>query len=127
MTKMLFVEDDDVIKAISADGSDQPFGESILPGRSSQYRAVPYAHGCEAPNKSVAIRAITIPNDIAWRLTPAAGFGQLTSNPFRTWMCGHSQSHKSSRRECRRTRSPYNCRNEIVGTTNMSIDVMPSA
>jgi hypothetical protein len=30
MTKMLFVEDDDVIKAISADGSDQPFGESIV-------------------------------------------------------------------------------------------------
>ena len=29
MTKMLFVEDDDVIKAISADGSDQSFGESI--------------------------------------------------------------------------------------------------
>jgi hypothetical protein len=32
MTKMLFVEDDDVIKAISADGSDQPFRDSILPG-----------------------------------------------------------------------------------------------
>jgi hypothetical protein len=30
MTKMLFGEDDDVIKAI--DGSDQPFRESILPG-----------------------------------------------------------------------------------------------
>jgi hypothetical protein len=32
MTKMLLVEDHDVIKAISADGSDQPFRESILPG-----------------------------------------------------------------------------------------------
>ena len=30
MTKMSFVEDDDVIKAISADGSDQPFRESIM-------------------------------------------------------------------------------------------------
>jgi hypothetical protein len=35
MTKMLFVEDDDVIKAISADGSDQPFHESILPPAST--------------------------------------------------------------------------------------------
>ena len=94
MTKMLFVEDDDVIKAISADGSDQSFGESILPGRSSRYRAVPYAHGSEAPNKSVAIRAITIPNDIAWRFIPAAGFGQLTSDPFGTRMCGHAQPQK---------------------------------
>jgi hypothetical protein len=34
MTKMPFVEDDDVIKAISADGSDQPFRESII--KSSQ-------------------------------------------------------------------------------------------
>jgi hypothetical protein len=34
MTKMPFVEDDDVIKAISTDGSDQPFSESII--KSSQ-------------------------------------------------------------------------------------------
>jgi len=31
-------------------------------------------------------------------------------------------SHRSSRRSCRRIRSPYRSRNEIVGTTNMSID-----
>jgi hypothetical protein len=86
MTKMLFVEDDDVIRAISADGSDQPFRES--------HRAVPYAHGCEAPNEGVAIGAIAISNEMAWRFIPAAGFGQLTSNPFRTRMCGHSQPQK---------------------------------
>ena len=34
MTKMSFVENDDVIKAISADGSDQSFRESII--KSSQ-------------------------------------------------------------------------------------------
>ena len=94
MTKMPFVEDDDVIKAISTDGSDQPFSESILPGRSSRYRAIAYAHGCEAPHEDVTIGAIAITNDVAWRFTPAAGFGQLTSNPFRARMCGHSQPQK---------------------------------
>ena len=34
MTKMSFVENDDVIKAISADGSDHSFHESII--KSSQ-------------------------------------------------------------------------------------------
>jgi hypothetical protein len=33
-------------------------------------------------------------------------------------------SHRSSRRDCRRMRSPYRSPNEIVGTTNMSIDAM---
>ncbi len=35
--------------------------------------------------------------------------------------------HTSSRRECCKIRNPYNSRNEIVGTTNKSIDAMPSA
>jgi hypothetical protein len=94
MAKMPFVEDDDVIKAISADGSDQPFGESILPGRSSRYRAIAYAHHCDASNESVAIGAIAITNDIAWRFIPAERFGQLMSNPFRGRMSGHSQPQK---------------------------------
>jgi hypothetical protein len=67
-----------VIKAISADGSDQPLSESILPGRSSRYRAIAYAHGCDASNESVTIGAIAITNNIAWRFIPAARFGQLT-------------------------------------------------
>src|SRR5215467_4386527 len=36
-------------------------------------------------------------------------------------------SHRSSRRECCKIRNPYNSRNEIVGTTNKSIDATPSA
>src|SRR6266436_10389663 len=36
-------------------------------------------------------------------------------------------SHRSSRRQCCRIRNPYNSRNEIVGTTNKSIEAMPSS
>jgi len=41
MTKMSFVENDDVIKAISADGSDQSFRESIVKsGQLHLYRSI---------------------------------------------------------------------------------------
>jgi hypothetical protein len=33
--------------------------------------------------KDVQTNAMAITNDIAWRFTPAAGFGQLAGNPFR--------------------------------------------
>jgi hypothetical protein len=59
MTKMLFVEDDDVIEAISA----------------SRDRPIPYAHGSKTPDEGATIRAIAITNDILWRFIPTAGFG----------------------------------------------------
>lgn len=36
-------------------------------------------------------------------------------------------THRILRRPCRRTSNPYNSWNEIVGTTNRSIDAIPSA
>ena len=41
--------------------------------------------------------------------------------------CAVTPSHRIWRRLCRRINKPYSSRNEIVGTTNRSIDVMPSA
>src|SRR5467141_1812018 len=41
--------------------------------------------------------------------------------------CAVTPSHNIWRRPCRRISKPYNRRNEIVGTTNKSIDAMPSA
>ena len=75
MAEMPLAKDHDVIEAVPADRSDQPLRESILPGRSSRNRAIPYAHRREAPNESLAIGAIAITNEIARRLTPAAGLG----------------------------------------------------
>jgi hypothetical protein len=73
MAEMLLAKDQDVIEAVPPDRSDQPLRVSILPGRPSRNRAIPYAHRCEAPNEDLAIGAIAITNDIAWRLAPAAG------------------------------------------------------
>jgi hypothetical protein len=82
MTEMLLAKDHRVIEAVPPDRCDQPLRESIL--GSSRSGAIPYAHRCETPNESFAIGAIAITNDIALRLTPAAGFGELTGNPFCT-------------------------------------------
>src|SRR5450631_2116384 len=41
--------------------------------------------------------------------------------------CAVTPSHNIWRRPCRRINKPYSSRNEIVGTTNRSIDAIPSA
>src|SRR4051794_27148254 len=41
--------------------------------------------------------------------------------------CAVTASHRMRLRSCRRTSNPYSSRNEIVGTTNRSIEAIPSA
>src|SRR6476646_9699396 len=41
--------------------------------------------------------------------------------------CAVTPSHRMRLRSCRRTSNPYSSRNEIVGTTNRSIEAIPSA
>jgi hypothetical protein len=60
MTKVLFAEDDQVIKAVSPDRADEPLRISILPRRLRRDRSIPYAHGSKAPDESLGIRAIPI-------------------------------------------------------------------
>jgi hypothetical protein len=84
------------------------------------------AHGPDAPDEGSAIGAVAVADQVAWRLVPAAGLGRLTaSHSALGWAV--TPSHRSSRRDCRKMRSPYRSPNEIVGTTNMSIDAMASA
>ena len=123
---MPLAEDNDMVKAIPSDRTDEPLRMSVLPWRSWCDRPVPNAHRANATDKDIAIDTIPIANDILRRLLPAVGLGELTRNPLGARMCGHAEP-QISRRECRRTRNPYNSRNEIVGTTNKSIDAMPSA
>src|SRR5262249_4505010 len=126
MAKMPFAEHNDMVETIPSDRTDEPLRVPVLPWRPWRDRPIPYAHCSKPLDDDVAIDAISIANDISWRLLPAVGFGQLTGNPMGAWACSHAQP-RSWRRECCRIRNPYNSRNEIVGTTNKSIDAMPSA
>ena len=65
--------------------------------------------------------------DIIRSSLPAASLRQLSSNPLGRRICRHPPNHTIRRRRCRRTRKPYSSRKESVGTTNRSIDAMPSS
>jgi hypothetical protein len=80
MTKMLLAGDNDVIRAISPDRTDD--GVSILPGRRWCNGPIPDAHGSKTPDVGTAERAVAITNDVLWPFASTAGFGQLTGNPF---------------------------------------------
>ena len=67
VTKMLLAADNDMVLAISADRTDEPFS---LPSRD---RPIPYAHVSKTPDE--AVRAIAIANDILWRVPPTACLG----------------------------------------------------
>ena len=80
VTKMALAKHDGVIKTLPPDRADKPLCIPVLPWRPSRDRSIPDAHRAKAPAECVAIRAVAIANDIAWRFRPAPGLGQLTSH-----------------------------------------------
>ena len=87
---MPLAKDHNVIKAFASDRADQAFAMSILPRRARSGRLVANAHGAETSFEDVAIGAVTVANKIFRRLFPAAGFGELAGDPFRSGMRGHA-------------------------------------
>src|SRR5271156_4235267 len=90
MPKMPLAKYDDMIKAIPSDRTDQPFTIPVLQWRSRRGRTIPNAHRPKSPDDNIAIRAISGTNDVSRRFLPAKCFGELTSDPFGTRMCGRS-------------------------------------
>jgi hypothetical protein len=91
---MALTNDDDVIKTFPSDRADQPLRISVLPRRLRRDRSVTNAHGPDAPDEGSAIRVVAVADQLAWRLVPAAGLGQLTGKPFRIGMGCHTQAEK---------------------------------
>src|SRR5262245_54359711 len=96
MTQVSFAQDDNMVKAIPPDRSDQPLRISVLPWRTSRDRAVTDAHRSHAADEGWAIGAITVANEIAWCLSPAVSLSQLSSNPVRGRMGGHTDPEQLS-------------------------------
>ena len=91
VAKMPLAEDNDMVKSIPSDRTDEPLRMSVLPWRSWCDRPVPNAHCANATDKDIAIDTIPIANDILRRLLPAVGLGELTRNPLGARMRGHAQ------------------------------------
>ena len=62
---MPLAEDNDMVKAIPSNRTDEPLRMSVLPWRSWCDRPVPNAHRANATDKDIAMDTIPIANDIA--------------------------------------------------------------
>src|SRR5262245_51219683 len=96
MTQMPFAEDNNMVKTIPPDRSDDPLRISVLPWRASRDRAVADAHGTHTTDERWAVGTIAVTNEITWYLSPCASLGELPSNPFRIRMGGHTQPQQLS-------------------------------
>ena len=126
MTKMPLAEHNNVVKAFPADRTDQPFSISILPRGARRRRSIADAYRSEPADKDLTIGPVPVANEIAGSQFPTACFRDLICDPFCGWMrCDTKRQNVSS--AVPHDQQPVEQRNEIVGTTNISIAAIPSA
>src|SRR5437764_5752332 len=95
-SKVLGVENDQMISALAPDRSDQAFDMSVLPGRAERDGSVPDAHCSHASLERDAECSVVVANEISRRLLPRKGFGDLACQPLRRWMSGHRNPQQLS-------------------------------
>src|ERR1700730_6636184 len=83
-----------MIQALSPDRADEPFDVPILPGRPRCGWSIPNSHGSEASRYGMAIRGISVPNEILGCLIPGEGFGDLSGDPFGGRIGGDVDPHQ---------------------------------
>src|SRR3981189_2510595 len=87
LAQMHLAQDNDVVRTLTPDRSDQPFGKAVLPGRAWCGRLVPDAHGAQSAGDDAAIDPIPIADEVARSLIPRKGLRYLTCNPFCRRIC----------------------------------------
>ena len=75
---MILVEDDDVVRAFSADATDDSFHIAVLPRRTAGCHHLFDAERTDAPSEIVTIDAIPVADQIARRGIPWEGFKLIT-------------------------------------------------
>src|SRR6202048_4413213 len=84
---MHLAQGNDVVRTLTPDRSDQPFGKAILPGRGWCGRLVPDAHGPQSARDDAAIDPVPIADEVARSLIPRKCLRYLTCNPFCRRIC----------------------------------------
>src|SRR5215831_11900793 len=85
---MPLVDHNEVIKAFSADGADDPLGEGILPRRMGRDEDLVHAHAVDALDKGVAVDRVTIAEEIAWGCFVRKCLDDLLDGPGRGGVVG---------------------------------------
>src|ERR1700686_88483 len=88
---MCLAEDNDVVRALAPDRSDQPFGKAVMPGRGWRGRLVPYAHGAQSACDDAAIDPIAIADEVTRSFIPRKCLRYLKGNPFCRRVCGDGE------------------------------------
>ena len=89
-----FAQDHDMIQAVSPDRADEPFDVSVLPGRSRCRWSVADTHGREASGCWMAVRGISITDEVSRRLLPGKGLGDLSGDPVGRRVGGDVDPHR---------------------------------
>jgi hypothetical protein len=76
-------EDNDVVKALAPDRSDQPLGKAILPGRGWCSWFVPNTRGSQSAGDDGAIDPIAIADHVIRSTVPRKSLGDLACDPLR--------------------------------------------
>src|SRR5258708_1381178 len=94
MAEMSLAQHNNMVKTLPSDRTDEPLRIPVLPWRPWRDWPIPYTHCSKPVDGDMGIDAIPLANDIAGRLLPSVGFGQLTDNPVSARPCGHTQPQK---------------------------------
>src|SRR5258708_35794513 len=86
-TQMRLAQDNKLVHTLKPDRSDQPLGETILPGRGGRNRLVPDTHGAQSACDDRTIDAIPVADHVARSFIPRECFCDLPRNPFCGGMC----------------------------------------
>ena len=122
-TQLRFVEHDQLIKAFAPNRADEAFDVSILPGRSRRGWSVPDAHGSETSRYGMAVRGVSVPDEVSGCLIPGEGLGDLAGDPFGGRIGGDVDPHEVSSLKL----DDHQAIEQLeanVGTTNISMAVM---
>src|SRR5258708_18862659 len=69
-TQMRLAQDNNVVHTLAPDRSDQPLGETILPGRGGRNRLVPDAHGAQSSRDHRTPRSIPVAERVTRSFIP---------------------------------------------------------
>src|SRR6266436_3818623 len=88
-SKVLCVENYQMVKTFASDRPDQAFNIAVLPGRAIRGGPVPNAHRSDARLERDAKCSVIVADEIARCAVPRERFGNLARQPFCRWVLGH--------------------------------------
>src|SRR5215211_6980939 len=89
-------EDHDMIQALSADRAGQPFRVSVLPRRPRRRWSVPDTHGCQTLRYGMAVRGVSVTDEVSGRLLPGIGLADLAGDPVGRRMGGDVDPYQTA-------------------------------